>query len=172
MRGIVMQPLRRYGDGFAIICSSLVFGFMHCNLVQIPFALIAGIVIGYAVIITESIWTGVLIHFLTNGFSVAVNIVYEIYGEESIQYDACNVAFIAFMVAGGIAAFFVYKKFGKKPLYKSELINQGRGIYGQVHPLSAKVSAKNLYSAYFLTLPMIAAFIVVCQQTIMALSYM
>lgn len=70
VRGVVMQPLRRYGDGFAIIMSSMVFALMHGNMVQIPFAFIAGIAIGYAVIQTGSMWTGVIIHFINNFLAV------------------------------------------------------------------------------------------------------
>ena len=59
MRGVVMQSLRKYGDWFAIIMSSLVLALVHGNMVQIPFAFIAGIAIGYAVTVTGSMWTGV-----------------------------------------------------------------------------------------------------------------
>ncbi|MBQ8210181.1 MAG: CPBP family intramembrane metalloprotease [Clostridia bacterium] len=172
MRGIIMQPLRRYGDWFAIICSSLVFGFMHCNLVQIPFAFIAGIVIGYAVIATESIWTGVLIHFMNNAFSVTVSIIYDIYGMDSWQYKLCDAAFYVFMIVGAALAYIVIRKFKDKPMYRSPLINQGRNIFGQVHPYSAKVSNKSLYGAYIFTLPMISAFAMVCIETVITMLYM
>lgn len=66
MRGAVMQPLRKFGDGFAIVISSIVFAILHGNLVQAPFAFIAGLAIGYAVCLTNSIWTGVMIHFANN----------------------------------------------------------------------------------------------------------
>ncbi len=172
LRGIIMQPLRRYGDWFAIICSALIFGLMHCNLVQIPFAFIAGVVIGYAVIITQSVWTGVIIHFMNNAFSVTVNIIYELYGIDSWQYMLCDIMFYVFMIAGAIIAYFIVKKFKDKPMYKSPLINQGRNIYGQIHPYSAKVSYKALYKTYLLTIPMIAAFVMVCYQTVCVLLYL
>lgn len=75
LRGVVMQPLRRYGDAFAVIASSVIFALMHGNLIQAPFALIAGIGLGYFVISTGSIWTGVIIHFLNNLFSVVISLV-------------------------------------------------------------------------------------------------
>lgn len=70
VRGAVLQPLRRYGDKFAIIASALIFSILHGNLVQAPFAFVAGLGIGYAVCITNSLWTGVLIHFCNNLYSV------------------------------------------------------------------------------------------------------
>ena len=70
MRGVVMQPLRKYGDWFAILTSAFVFALMHGNLVQAPFAFIAGIGLGYAVIASGSLWTGILVHLLNNSISV------------------------------------------------------------------------------------------------------
>lgn len=171
LRGVIMQPLRRYGDWFAIICSALIFGFMHCNLLQIPFAFIAGVAIGYAVVVTESVWTGVIIHFMNNAFSVTVNIVYDFYGMDSWQYKLCDIAFYVMMVLGVVCAYFTVKKFSDRPMKKSPLINQGRNIYGQVHPYSAKISNKTLFGTYALTVPMIIAFITVCYETVIVLMF-
>ncbi len=71
MRGVLMQSLRKYGDAFAIVTSAFVFGVFHGNAVQMPFAFLCGLVIGYAVIATESLWTGVVIHALMNAMSAA-----------------------------------------------------------------------------------------------------
>lgn len=70
LRSVVMQPLRRYGDRFAIVMSSLVFALMHSDLLQSPFAFIAGAAMGYFAIATGSIWTSVAIHFGNNLYSV------------------------------------------------------------------------------------------------------
>ena len=77
IRGAVMQPLRRYGDKFAILASSIFFAILHGNLIQAPFALIAGVAIGYAVCITNSLWTGILIHFANNLYSVITEFMIE-----------------------------------------------------------------------------------------------
>ena len=69
LRGVLMQSLRKYGDAFAIVVSAFVFGIFHGNAVQIPFAFLCGLVIGYAVIATESLWTGIIIHALMNAMS-------------------------------------------------------------------------------------------------------
>lgn len=70
IRGVIMQPLRRYGDRFAIVMSSVIFAIMHGNMMQIPVALIAGFALGYFAIATNSIWTGVAIHFANNLLAV------------------------------------------------------------------------------------------------------
>lgn len=69
MRNVLMQSLRKYGNVFAILASAFAFGIFHGTPTQIPFALLCGLFIGYAVIATESIWTGVIIHAIVNGIS-------------------------------------------------------------------------------------------------------
>lgn len=73
-RGVVLQPLRKYGDKFAIIVSSLIFSLMHGNMVQIPTAFISGLALGYFCIKTESLWTSVMIHFVNNFISSIMSI--------------------------------------------------------------------------------------------------
>lgn len=73
IRGAVLGALRRFGDGFAIIVSAIIFGLMHGNLVQIPFAFVVGLALGYAVVKTGSVWTGVVIHFINNFISVLLD---------------------------------------------------------------------------------------------------
>ena len=69
-RGAVMQSLRRFGDGFALLASSILFGLCHGNLVQAPMAFVTGLAIGYFVLRTGSLYTGILIHFVNNGLAV------------------------------------------------------------------------------------------------------
>lgn len=65
-RGIVLQSLRRFGDGFAITASAVLFGMFHGNLEQIPFAFFVGLVLGYMLVKTNNIWLCSSIHFLNN----------------------------------------------------------------------------------------------------------
>ena len=69
-RGILMQPLRAWGDWFAITISAVLFGLMHANMTQVPFAVIAGVALGFATVVTGSLWTSICIHFLNNLASV------------------------------------------------------------------------------------------------------
>lgn len=65
-RGVILGKLRKYGDGFALLISSLMFALMHCNIGQIPFAFIGGIVFGFATIKTNSMLPAILIHGFNN----------------------------------------------------------------------------------------------------------
>ena len=106
-RGVLMQPLRKYGDWFAIIMSSFCFAVVHGNMVQIPFAFIAGISMGYFCIKTKSIWTSVAIHFLNNLLSVLFTVYYTVYPDASmLLYYVVEGALLII----GTVAFIVFKK--------------------------------------------------------------
>lgn len=169
LRGVVMQPLRRYGDWYAIICSAIIFGLMHCNLLQIPFAFIAGIAIGYAVIVTESVWTGIIIHFCNNAFAVTMSIVYDFCGADSVQYMITNIFFYAVIVIGLACAFIYVKKLDKTEFKKSPLVNSGKGFAGLVPMYSAKITKGTLFKTYLATAPMVIALIAVIYETVAAM---
>ncbi len=69
-RGIVLGSIKKYGEGFAIIVSSVMFGLMHSNFEQIPFAFLVGIVLGFITVKSGSIWLAVLVHGFNNFISV------------------------------------------------------------------------------------------------------
>lgn len=76
-RGLIMGRLRKFGDGFALFTSALLFGMMHGNLTQAPFAFVVGLATGWAVIYTNSIFPAMIIHGLNNFMSVIADISYE-----------------------------------------------------------------------------------------------
>lgn len=80
IRGVVMNTLRKYGDIFALIVSSVFFGLMHGNVMQAPFATILGVAIGWLVIKTGSLWTGIAIHFMNNFYATSLSALGEITG--------------------------------------------------------------------------------------------
>ena len=65
-RGLVLQSLRPYGNGFAIFVSAILFGFTHGNLQQVFYATAIGIVLGYVAVQTESIVTTTVLHAMFN----------------------------------------------------------------------------------------------------------
>ena len=69
-RGYVLRTLRVYGDWFAVMVSSLLFGLMHGNISQIPFAFIVGLALGWLYVMTDNIWVPVAVHFANNAFSL------------------------------------------------------------------------------------------------------
>ena len=116
LRGVIMQPLRKHGDKFAIIASSLIFAVMHGNMVQTPFAFIAGIGLGYFCIVTNSIWVSVAIHCLNN-LSATLFSMYIDKNPEAGGF-AYLISEIIFLVIG-IAAYVLFRKQNTVKLRKS-----------------------------------------------------
>lgn len=69
LRGIALGALKKFGNGFAIVATAILFGLMHGNIEQIPFAFMLGLYLGFAVIKTGTMWTAVAIHLINNGFA-------------------------------------------------------------------------------------------------------
>lgn len=65
-RGMLMQSLRRFGDSFALVVSALLFALAHQIPVNMPNAFLMGLVIGYFVLFTGSVTTGIVIHLINN----------------------------------------------------------------------------------------------------------
>ena len=90
-RGIALGSLRKFGDTFAVVASSVMFGMMHGNFEQMPFAFLVGLILGFVTIKTNSIIPAIIIHafnnfislffnYFMNGFSTEIqNIIYTVY---------------------------------------------------------------------------------------------
>ena len=66
LRGCSKQGYTRYG----LIFSSILFGLMHLNIQQFFYATIIGLLMGIVVIISDSIYPAIIIHFMNNALSV------------------------------------------------------------------------------------------------------
>ena len=64
-RGGVLRSLQPYGRRFAVLMSAFLFGMMHGNLIQIPFAFAVGLLFGYAAV-EYSIWWCIGLHIFNN----------------------------------------------------------------------------------------------------------
>lgn len=64
-RGLVLRTLMPWGKGFAVMMSAFLFGIFHGNLVQIPFAFVMGLVLGYVAAEHNILWAMVL-HMINN----------------------------------------------------------------------------------------------------------
>lgn len=109
-RGIVMQSLRRFGDLFALVTSALVFGIFHLNPIQMPYAFIVGLFMGYFVMRSGSLWAGVLIHFFNNAVAAAFEMLTPGMTEEqltmlNVYYDLITV------ILAGIAVCLLLMKY-------------------------------------------------------------
>ena len=71
-RGAILQGLRKHGDWFAIIISALLFMLIHGNIQQTFYQFGFGILAGWLVVKTGTIWVSILIHALNNCFIITL----------------------------------------------------------------------------------------------------
>ncbi len=112
LRGVTLSRLRRYGNSFAIIATSIMFGIFHGDAMQIPFAFMCGLFFAYSVIATESLWTGIIIHALNNILSCVASVIMQVSTE-----DAANTFFSVVSIGGmvlAVACVFIYYALFKK----------------------------------------------------------
>ncbi len=68
-RKLIIDRTRRYGEWIAILYSSLAFGLFHCNLYQIFYAFVIGILLGYVYVRTGNIILTIIMHMSLNATS-------------------------------------------------------------------------------------------------------
>ena len=120
LRGIVLSMLKKFGEGFAIVMSALMFGFMHGNLIQIPFAFAAGIGLGFVAVKCGSLWGAVLLHAIVNTVSILTQFISDAFSME-IANVAYSVYLIAALIIGVFGLLFLTRKGETLSLEKSEL---------------------------------------------------
>lgn len=98
-RGAILGVLRKHSDSLAVLVSGIAFGLMHGNFVQIPFATVVGLILGFIAVKTNSLLPGIIIHFLNNGISVTLSLLVE---NTSLSDMAVNFINLGIMLVIGI----------------------------------------------------------------------
>jgi membrane protease YdiL (CAAX protease family) len=78
-RGLVLQSLRPWGDKLAIIVSSVLFGLMHINVIQVFTTTLLGLLLAYVAIKSDSIISTIILHILYNSTLMPC----ELYGNQN-----------------------------------------------------------------------------------------
>jgi membrane protease YdiL (CAAX protease family) len=114
-RGAILRSLQPYGDNFAIVLSSLLFGLYHLILFQGIFACFVGLILAYCTLRFSIRWSMVL-HILNNGIAMAL-----LYFDNGILFEiGIYLLFLALALAAGalgIQAFRAQIQGGKPRLY-------------------------------------------------------
>lgn len=104
-RGMIFQGLKKYGKWPAILISAAAFSLMHLNIPQFPYTFLLGILLGFVMYETRSLWLCMLMHF-ANNFVVLLSAF--VSGEaQSIEAEATSTpiwAAILFFVAAILLA--------------------------------------------------------------------
>lgn len=102
-RGIVLSEYASYGKFTAIVMSSVMFGMLHFNLKQLLTYVFCGVVVSYAVYVTQSLWAGILLHVFNNLYAVFF---------ESKLWDMLkkpnSIVFFIFVVTALLALFLIF----------------------------------------------------------------
>ena len=143
-RGLILGALRKFGDGFAVLVSAFLFGIMHGNFGQIPFAFLVGLVLGLVTVKTNSIWLAVVIHAINNAVSVILD-----YAFTGISVETQNVIYTAYLIISlllGLVAIYLLKGRTRAYTFKKDSVASDK---------------RALYKFFFLS-PMIIIFIIIC----------
>ena len=154
IRGIVMQPLRRYGDMFALVVSSLLFSIMHGNMVQIPYTFAAGLFFGYVAIATGSLWPSIIMHFINNLYAVIIMAVSDNYSESAS--NVVSLLLLGLLIVSGVVGFVLFAKMKYR-------VKFAKGI--ETLEISEKIKS------VFLNVPMIFAIIIMVVMTVATVEF-
>ncbi len=149
LRAGVLQAMRKYGDWFAIITSSFIFAVLHGNMIQTPFAFIAGIALGYVFIATGSIWPGIAIHFINNFVSSLVTVAYAFGLDDKIIGSVFDIYAMSICIIG-LVCFLVYFFDKKRPVLQKD---------------TSLLSLPQKTGAFLINVPMIVSLIYVFYAT-------
>lgn len=108
-RGLILGSLKKYGEAFSIIASSVIFGLIHGNFEQIPFAFLVGIILGFITVKSGSIWPACLIHFINNGASVIIDYALKGLSQNSVNIFY-NIYLMSALLVGVLGAVIFVKK--------------------------------------------------------------
>ena len=146
-RGIMLGLLKKHGAAFAIVVSSIVFGIMHGNFEQIPFAMLVGLILGYIYVKPECFWTCVTVHFANNAISVILT-----YLEDFIGVNIQNLIYVVYLIVSMLAALIGAMLISKRDEQQFEIEEN--------NDETETVTLKQKY-VWFFTSPAIILFIIV-----------
>lgn len=148
-RGIMMREYRMLGSLFPMVISSLLFAFIHFDLLQFPIYFVLGFILSWMVFLTRSVISAVIAHIVYN--------VFVIFGEKYIWLFSSNpdsdILFFLILVVILLVCLFLFFTAGERILrYFAD-----NGEAADTAPKDAKKKAM-LFDA-FLSLPMMGDFL-------------
>ncbi len=132
-RGVILGLLRtKLSDGTAIVISAVLFGMVHGNLEQMPFAFIVGLALGYSVVNNGSLLPAILIHAANNILTVVSQ--YTTVGVSPLEGQLFNFLIQIVMLLIGLCGFIMLIKTDKNAfeLSKENTKSVGRDVLNLV----------------------------------------
>ncbi|HZK26193.1 MAG TPA: type II CAAX endopeptidase family protein [Thermoclostridium sp.] len=72
-RGVIQRSFERFGKVFSIVITGFVFGLFHMDFQKLIGTFLLGVLIGFIVYRTNSLYAGMFAHFTNNSIAVLVN---------------------------------------------------------------------------------------------------
>jgi membrane protease YdiL (CAAX protease family)/cbb3-type cytochrome oxidase subunit 3 len=114
-RGIMLDALKPYGNGFAIIITGFLFGIMHGNFHQFSYAFVVGIVLAYITIQTGTILAATILHALFNSIASVMMLFFStktiqdfMFNEYTVQQTESAVSDTNMMLIAAYAMFLAF----------------------------------------------------------------
>ncbi|SET03605.1 CPBP family intramembrane glutamic endopeptidase [Anaerobranca gottschalkii] len=107
-RGFIMRSFEGLGQRKALIISSILFGIFHFTLQNLLGPIILGLVIGYIVIRTNSLWMGIYAHMLNNAIALSLGKIIMSMPQETLEVEGT----LATMIMGLIVLLVIALIFG------------------------------------------------------------
>lgn len=127
-RGLVLGALRKYGDGFAVLCSAILFGVMHANFQQMPFAFLVGLALGFITVKTGNLWIAIAVHCFNNLTSVIFDFTIK-NADSNVQGIVYTAFYVTCLLLGLVAVLLFKDKNDVYTLQKAEIKSKTKQIY-------------------------------------------
>ena len=107
-RGIVLNTIRPVGDISAVVISALLFGLLHGNFAQAPYACLMGLILGGIYTHSASIGIVVAVHALSNTVAVLTSYL-RLYTDSATASLWGLVILIVVLMSGGVASLWLWR---------------------------------------------------------------
>ncbi|MBQ8430534.1 MAG: CPBP family intramembrane metalloprotease [Clostridia bacterium] len=116
-RGVIYNGLKSKGKLFAVLLSSCMFALFHFSLSQLYYPLFFGIILGFAMALTNNIYVCILVHFLNNFLNISIQFFFK---TSLLHINALTITalIVGVLIYIAILSFLFYK------LYKKEKTEQ------------------------------------------------
>lgn len=108
LRRVVLDTLRPLGDTPALLVSALLFGLLHGNLAQAPYACLMGLVLGGLYLHTSSLRPVIAVHAISNTLAVIMNYL-RLYCTSATASLWGLVILVVVLMLGGISSFWLWR---------------------------------------------------------------
>lgn len=110
LRGLLLGSVKKYGMSVAITVTSLMFVFLHQDFSSSVGLLFLGVALAYSVLMTGSVWAGIVTHFSFNATGVVIDYFVNKY------YQLNNIGFFALLsvLCLVVVTVLIFKLYNKK----------------------------------------------------------